>query len=120
MKTAINAVAPIEPFKLFHKIDMQVSNFRESVVNQKTNMVNTVSGSKYKPAGLSQLGYACFWPRGAAGSEKSQRPRISNNLPLRHPQESNIDNDNCNDVFTENNVDPKEVDNVCILSEKKK
>jgi hypothetical protein len=106
MKTAINAVAPIEPFKLFHNIDVSVSNFRESVGNQQTDMVNSVSGSRCKPAGLSQLGYACFWPRGAVGAEKSQRATSNNNLPVRHPHESSIDGNSHNDDFIENNVEP--------------
>lgn len=57
MHTAMNAVAPIEPFKLFYKINQNVMTWS----NNKTNQVENVS-DKRKPAGLSQLGYACFWP----------------------------------------------------------
>ena len=58
MKTAVNAVAPIEPFKLFHKINANVC----ALTNNKKEFVNKFSDGKRKPAGLSQLGYACFWP----------------------------------------------------------
>ena len=58
MKTAVNAVAPIEPFKLFHKINTNVC----ACANNKKEFVNNLSGDRQKPAGLSQLGYACFWP----------------------------------------------------------
>ncbi len=64
MKTAVNAVAPIEPFKLFHRIDARVCAFSGNN-EQKADMVNSFpqnSGRHKKPAGLSQLGYACFWP----------------------------------------------------------
>ncbi len=63
MKTAVNAVAPIEPFKLFYKIDSCVTAHRGKNDN-KTSMVSSNPGRKL-PAGLSQLGYACFWPVGS-------------------------------------------------------
>ena len=63
MKTAMNAVAPIEPFKLFHKIDQRVAQFKPSSPREKVDIVNS-QGRTMRPAGLSQLGYACFWPKG--------------------------------------------------------
>jgi len=60
MKTAMNAVAPIEPFKLFYKIDERVAQFKSS---SKTADFAS-QGRTERPAGLSQLGYACFWPNG--------------------------------------------------------
>ena len=109
IKTAINAVAPIEPFKLFHRIDANVSNYRKSAGHEQTNMVNSVPG-KYKPAGLSQLGYACFWPHGA-GAEK-ERLRSSNTS--RNGHESNVQSNNYFDDLIDNDVNAKEVDKVCI------
>jgi len=67
IKTAVNALAPIEPFKLFHKINHNVKRaqpeLQVSLVNAKAS--NQVSaGRSPRPAGLSQMGYACFWPKG--------------------------------------------------------
>ena len=89
MKTAVNAVAPIEPFKLFHRIDAKVCEF-SSGIDQKTNMVNSSPRSisrNQKPAGLSQLGYACFWPFDGHKSEEfdsnSQQEQIRNEYVRR-------------------------------------
>lgn len=60
MKTAMNAVAPIEPFKLFYNIDARVAQFKSS--SQTAAFAS--QGRTERPAGLSQLGYACFWPNG--------------------------------------------------------
>lgn len=66
-KTAINAVAPIEPFKLFHRIGENAKRIVPPL--EKTEMVNTLTGRSGRPAGLSQLGYACFWPSGGGPME---------------------------------------------------
>eukprot|EP00978_Attheya_sp_CCMP212_P049633 scaffold689689_cov39-Attheya_sp.AAC.1 len=58
-RTAVNAVAPIEPFKLFHKIDKGVQT-----AGPFTSSNEASSGRSSKPAGLSSIGYACFWPNG--------------------------------------------------------
>jgi hypothetical protein len=63
-KTAVNAMAPIEPFKLFHKINDNVKQASPHLLLKRTEMVGSVSGRSGKPAGLSQMGYACFWPDG--------------------------------------------------------
>lgn len=91
-KTAVNAVAPIEPFKLLHKIESGVKSAmaeREGgSLASKSKQVSTSSalagdmtderavgsnrmpaGRSSKPAGLSQLGYACFWPEGGGIKE---------------------------------------------------
>lgn len=109
IKTAINAVAPIEPFKLFHRIDANVSTFRKSAGYKETNMVNSVPG-KCKPAGLSQLGYACFWPRGA-GVEKE---RIRRGNSSRHGHGPGVQGNDYFDDMTDNDANAKEVDKVCI------
>mmetsp|Transcript_22033 Transcript_22033/g.30665 ORF Transcript_22033/g.30665 Transcript_22033/m.30665 type:complete len:533 (+) Transcript_22033:168-1766(+) len=70
VKTAVNALVPIEPFKLFHKIDKYCQNFTPSIPTQRTEMVaDTLTGRSSRPAGLSQLGYACFWPNGGGMKE---------------------------------------------------
>ena len=67
-KTAVNALAPIEPFKLFHKINENVQRNRPQLRDllEKAEMVgaNMPKGRSPRPAGMAQLGYACFWPNG--------------------------------------------------------
>jgi hypothetical protein len=65
-KTAVNALAPIEPYKLFHKINEGVKRTRlelRSRVDQLGDM-DVQNGRTSRPAGIAQLGYACFWPDG--------------------------------------------------------
>ena len=95
---------------MFHKIDKNVSLFRESAGYQKANMVNSIPGGKYKPAGLSQLGYACFWPHGP-GAEKERLRSI--NTP-KNGHESGVDGNNHFDDLIGDDVKTKEVDKVCI------
>lgn len=79
MKTAVNAVAPIEPFKLFYKINERVQHFvsQSSTKTPMTSIVQPLNGRSQRPAGLSQLGYACFWPDGGGRigqSDSSSQP----------------------------------------------
>jgi hypothetical protein len=81
-KTAVNALAATEPFRLFHKINENVKRnqpqLRERL--QQAEMVSTLPGGRSpRPAGIAQLGYSCFWPNGGGsieggGSEKSPTP----------------------------------------------
>jgi len=72
MKTAVNAVAPIEPFKLFSRIEKRVEDYCQlnpsqrgaASVNSNSSNHHGPSVQSSRPAGLSQLGYACFWPEG--------------------------------------------------------
>ena len=70
-KTAVNALAPVEPFKIFQKIDKNVKQnlpqLRERL--QEAEMVSAPSGRSSRPAGIAQLGYACFWPKGGGTVE---------------------------------------------------
>ena len=68
-KTAVKALAPIEPFKLFHKIDRQVAENRdrlEALVNDNDAEKGSglPPGRTSRPGGFAQIGYACFWPNG--------------------------------------------------------
>jgi len=63
-KTAVNAIAPIEPYKLFHKINDNVRRAIPQLQVERAEMVGSASGRSCKPGGLSQMGYACFWPNG--------------------------------------------------------
>ena len=67
MKTAINSIAPIEPYKLFYRIDKRVTDFIENRPPQqaRADFVHATRGGRStRPAGLSQLVYACFWANG--------------------------------------------------------
>ena len=74
-RTAIQSLAPIEPYRLFYKINEGVKRSRTELqaMNRRLNeaeMVgnNTAERSSRHPAGLAQMGFACFWPNG--GGEK--------------------------------------------------
>ena len=73
-KTAVKALAPIEPFKLFHKINDQVireSERLERFVRESEEMKSKMPpGRSYRPGGFAQIGYACFWPNGGGKEEK--------------------------------------------------
>ena len=70
-KTAVNALTPIEPFKLFHKIDENVKYHRADLRERlaKAEMVSLPGGRSPRPAGIAQIGYACFWPNGGGMKE---------------------------------------------------
>ena len=72
-KTAVNALAPIEPFKLFHKINEQVQKNQSELGERfrRAEMVSSVPpGRSRRPGGMAQLGYACYWPNGGGSVEK--------------------------------------------------
>jgi hypothetical protein len=100
MKTAVNSLAPIEPFKLFHKINQGVLNNRQELENRscwldEAELVSS-GGMTRRPAGLAQLGYACFWPNGGGIQEgaptqnlRQRKESSSPELILNHsPRES--------------------------------
>ena len=89
-RTAVNALAPIEPFKIFHKINENVKRnqpkLRERL--QEAEMVSLPGGRSPRPAGIAQLGYACFWPNGGGLIDGGgQKP----NMPDQEKQELNSD-----------------------------
>ena len=84
-KTAVNALAPVEPFKIFQKINKNVKQnlpqIRERL--EQAEMVSAPSGRSSRPAGIAQLGYACFWPKGGGtveGAPKSLVDRAEGGL----------------------------------------
>lgn len=72
VKTAVSALAPIEPFKLFHRINEGVKKALPELQLQLENaeMVST-PGQSNRPVGIAQMGYACFWPNGGGQKEGS-------------------------------------------------
>lgn len=77
-KTALQSLLPIEPFRLFHRINQAVQQNRQDLESQcqaklyySTDMVKHDRVSK-RPAGMAQLGFACFWPDGGGIQEGSE------------------------------------------------
>jgi hypothetical protein len=57
MNTAVNGVVQIEPFKLFHKINVGACNYQEqATTSSQTAHVGSLPGRSAKPAGIAQLG----------------------------------------------------------------
>jgi len=85
-KLAVNNLIPIEPFKLFHKINKNVQSF----VNDRTQMVSSLPpGRSNRPGGLSQMGYACFWPNGGGLKEGFIHPHHPDQVdPAHHPDQA--------------------------------
>jgi hypothetical protein len=78
-KTAVNALVPIEPFKLFHKINVNVKRNEPELRQrlQEAEMVSTLpDGRSPRPAGMALLGYACYWPNGG-GMKEGGNPQAS-------------------------------------------
>jgi hypothetical protein len=71
VKTAVNTLVPIEPFKLFHKLNKSIQRCRPELERrlEEIEMVSAPGGRTSRPAGLAQLGYACFWPQGGGVEE---------------------------------------------------
>ncbi len=67
-RLAVNNLTPIEPFKLFHRINKNVLSYKASDLD-RTQMVKALPGRSNRPAGMSQMGYACFWPNGGGLKE---------------------------------------------------
>ena len=92
-KTAINAIAPIEPFKLIHKINEGIQKNKLELDRnlQDTEMV-AVPGRTNRPAGLCQMGYACFWPKGGGVMEGPSIEK-SDETPLEGTEDTPINMD---------------------------
>mmetsp|Transcript_61253 Transcript_61253/g.72722 ORF Transcript_61253/g.72722 Transcript_61253/m.72722 type:complete len:620 (+) Transcript_61253:169-2028(+) len=76
VKTAINTLVPIEPFKLMHRIEKGANSVTipdETAGDVQTTFVSNMEGLSGVGirGGLSQLGYACFWP-GRTEAKESQ------------------------------------------------
>jgi hypothetical protein len=90
-KTAVNTMAPIEPFKFFHKVNQNVQRYRSELEQRldemDMEMISTPPGGPTRrPAGLAALGYACFWPQGGGqqeGGDRLQRQRHQYQQPSR-------------------------------------
>ena len=68
-KSAVNAVVPIEPFKLMANIENLVK--RVGAPPPRSSFATALPGRSSRPAGVSQMGYACFWPAGGGLREEA-------------------------------------------------
>ena len=69
-RTAVTALAPIEPFKLFYHINEGVQKCRPELAPDPhdTELVG-MPGRISRPAGFGFLGWAAFWPNGGGTKE---------------------------------------------------
>ena len=71
-KAALNTVVQIEPFKMFYKIEKGIKEAKYGKVKpEKSISASKISNQSSHPAGLSSLGFACFWPNGGGLIEKN-------------------------------------------------
>lgn len=72
---AVGILAPIKPFEIIHRIDVGIRRARKELELAETKSMETgniaaTSKTNFegkrssKPAGMAQMGYACFWPEG--------------------------------------------------------
>ena len=84
VKTAVNALAPVEPFKLCHKINENVRKSQPKLreISSQADMASSLPGGRSpRPGGLSQMGYAAFWPKGGGikeGALQQENSQVEN------------------------------------------
>ncbi len=71
VRTAVGILAPIKPFEIIHRIDKGIWKARDELekaewksMTAPTTSTSVHSGRSSRPAGIAQMGYACFWPDG--------------------------------------------------------
>jgi len=78
VRTAVGLSAPIKPFEIIHRIDVGIRLAREelerAVIKPTATSTTTATTTtttttvhperSSQPAGIAQMGYACFWPEG--------------------------------------------------------
>jgi hypothetical protein len=76
VKAAVKTMLPIEPFKLFHMLNEGIMNARPMLEQARRKVKDTEQVSSEtqpsvskKPAGMAQMGFACFWPNGGGLQE---------------------------------------------------
>jgi len=86
---------------------------RERVEEAKTVSTMSPSGRSSRPGGISQLGYACFWPDGGGKIESIaiplQQPRDMTTNQAKNDSDSSEDREN-NDVEGSSAVEINEVE----------
>ncbi len=70
VRTAVGILAPIKPFEIIYRIDKGIRKAREELERAEWKSINTPTTTTLdparssRPAGIAQMGYACFWPDG--------------------------------------------------------
>jgi hypothetical protein len=116
-KTAVNALAPIEPFKLFHKINENVKRHHPELRKrlEEAEMVSTMPpGRSPRPGGIAQLGYACFWPKGGGNVEAGY---MEQNQQLSTPENAESDFDDHTSKEDTSETEQMDDDNSLVESE---
>ena len=81
VRAAVGVLAPIKPFEIIHRIDVGIRRAREELerAEKKLTAASTTSattldqGRSCRPAGIAQMGYACFWPEGGGLVDESNQ-----------------------------------------------
>lgn len=80
-KTGMNAVAPIEPYKLFAKINQNLAKSKPELEKLKLERAERacVPGRSNQPVGFASIGFAGFWPEGGGllPSSSSKTEQVS-------------------------------------------
>eukprot|EP00546_Thalassionema_frauenfeldii_P001940 CAMPEP_0178932798 /NCGR_PEP_ID=MMETSP0786-20121207/22856_1 /TAXON_ID=186022 /ORGANISM="Thalassionema frauenfeldii, Strain CCMP 1798" /LENGTH=470 /DNA_ID=CAMNT_0020610207 /DNA_START=463 /DNA_END=1875 /DNA_ORIENTATION=- len=105
-RLAVSQLVQVEPFKLFYKINQFVQEY-ESPNDGKVQLVNSNPGRSKRPGGLSQMGYACFWPNGGGLKEGVPLPQNDIFHEFEH-ERSNGCSVKKGDALSQNNFTPNE------------
>ena len=71
VRAAVGILAPIKPFEIIYRIEKGIQQAREVLEREewKSIAAPTIATTSdpersSQPAGIAQMGYACFWPEG--------------------------------------------------------
>ena len=65
VRTAVGVLAPIKPFEIIHRIRVGVERSHNELLQlEQQEARKEIGGRCNRPAGIAQMGYACFWPKG--------------------------------------------------------
>mmetsp|Transcript_50928 Transcript_50928/g.99643 ORF Transcript_50928/g.99643 Transcript_50928/m.99643 type:complete len:364 (+) Transcript_50928:65-1156(+) len=77
VRTAVGVLAPIKPFEIIHRINIgvkkaenEVKALEDTAQKNKKYLKPREDGRSRRPAGMAQMGYACFWPKGGGLMEE--------------------------------------------------
>jgi len=96
VRAAVNTVLPMEPFKLMHKIEQGTKKMMKEEENKDgdvTAFVRYEKNAKKRPGGMSQLGYASFWPEGGGLEEKGGESWWSSQSQYCEEDDTSLDDD---------------------------
>ena len=71
VRTAVGILAPIKPFEIIYRINKGIKKNREELEREEWKSISAPKTTEAldperssQPAGMAQMGYACFWPDG--------------------------------------------------------